>query len=130
MGKLSSITPLDGFPTVDSLSISLVCVKLFFLIVLITDSEFNFCLYYIVAQSLGLPFLEPFIDQVKNANTSSRDFSKGVNFAVGGATALDVSFLEKYGIFNPLTNISLSTQLDWFKEYFTIFCQANSGNSI
>ncbi|CAA2957402.1 GDSL esterase lipase At1g28590-like [Olea europaea subsp. europaea] len=79
-----------------------------------------------IAQSLGLPFLEPFIDQVKNANTSSRDFSKGVNFAVGGATALDVSFLEKYGIFNPLTNISLSTQLDWFKEYFAIFCQANS----
>ncbi|CAI9760162.1 unnamed protein product [Fraxinus pennsylvanica] len=71
-----------------------------------------------IAQSLGLPFLEPFIGREKNENTSSRDFRKGVNFAVAGATALDVSFLEKYGIFNHLINVSLSTQLDWFKEYF------------
>ncbi|KAL2473675.1 GDSL esterase/lipase [Forsythia ovata] len=77
-----------------------------------------------IAQSLGLPFLEPFIGG-KNANLSSRNFSKGVNFAVAGATALDISFLEKYGIFNSQTNVSLGTQLDWFKEFFATFCNTN-----
>ncbi|KAL2524245.1 GDSL esterase/lipase [Abeliophyllum distichum] len=77
-----------------------------------------------IAQSLGLPFLEPFIGG-KNANLSSRNFSKGVNFAVAGATALDLSFLEKYGIFNTQTNVSLGTQLDWFKEFFATFCKTS-----
>lgn len=79
-----------------------------------------------IAQSLGLPFLEPFIGD-KNTNASSRNFSKGVNFAVAGATALNLSFLERSGIFNPQTNVSLGTQLDWFKEFFATFCKTNPG---
>lgn len=43
-------------------------------------------------------------------------FEKGVNFAVAGATALDHEYLEARGIYNPLTNVSLGVQMDWFKQ--------------
>ncbi|KAG8385465.1 hypothetical protein BUALT_Bualt03G0048100 [Buddleja alternifolia] len=60
--------------------------------------------------SLGLPLVQPYL------GGDGRSFSKGVNFAVAGATALDYEYLEKRGIHNPLTNVSLGTQLDWFKQ--------------
>lgn len=47
----------------------------------------------------------------KNAN-----LDKGVNFAVGGATALERSFLEERGIHFDYTNVSLGVQLKSFKE--------------
>ncbi|KAL5989585.1 hypothetical protein ACLOJK_010478 [Asimina triloba] len=62
-----------------------------------------------IAEKLGLPFLPPYLGP-------DRDFSRGVNFAVAGATALDYSFFEKREIFNPLTNNSLGIQLEWFKQ--------------
>ncbi|XP_019175946.1 PREDICTED: GDSL esterase/lipase At1g28580-like [Ipomoea nil] len=66
-----------------------------------------------IAQSLGLPFLRPYLSAEEES-----DFEKGVNFAVAGATALDISFFQERGIVNDLTNTSLGTQLDWFHESF------------
>ncbi|KAK4491639.1 hypothetical protein RD792_002400 [Penstemon davidsonii] len=60
--------------------------------------------------------LNPYVGG-ENANLSGLGFGKGVNFAVSGATALDHQFLEKRGIYNPMTNLSLGTQLDWFKQF-------------
>ncbi|KAI3456179.1 hypothetical protein Pfo_012842 [Paulownia fortunei] len=69
-----------------------------------------------IAQSLGLPLVQPYIGG-ENGHAHGRSFSKGVNFAVVGATALDYQFYEKIGIHNPATNVSLGTQLDWFKHF-------------
>ncbi|KAF9625703.1 hypothetical protein IFM89_026283 [Coptis chinensis] len=57
------------------------------------------------AEALGLPLLNPYLQ--KNAS-----FSHGVNFAVGGSTALNNSVLLQNGIISPVTNSSLSVQLD------------------
>ncbi|XP_019175962.1 PREDICTED: GDSL esterase/lipase At1g28580-like [Ipomoea nil] len=66
-----------------------------------------------IAQSLGLPFLRPYLSAEEES-----DFQKGVNFAVAGATALNISFFHERGIYNAMTNTSLGTQLDWFHESF------------
>ncbi|KAK4383290.1 GDSL esterase/lipase [Sesamum angolense] len=67
-------------------------------------------------ESLGLPFVEPYFAGEPAAEKGGR-FSKGVNFAVAAATALENGFLEKRGIHNPFTNVSLETQLHWFKQF-------------
>ncbi|PIN23293.1 Sinapine esterase [Handroanthus impetiginosus] len=69
-----------------------------------------------IAESLGLPFVKPYFGG-EDAAVDGRSFDKGVNFAVAGATALDISFFEERGIYNPLTNVSLGTQLHWFKQF-------------
>ncbi|XP_031129397.1 GDSL esterase/lipase At1g28590-like isoform X3 [Ipomoea triloba] len=70
-----------------------------------------------IAQSLGLPFLRPYLS-AEDDGGEEINFEKGVNFAVAGATALDISFFEERGIYNAMTNTSLGTQLDWFQESF------------
>ncbi|KAK4440028.1 GDSL esterase/lipase [Sesamum alatum] len=72
-----------------------------------------------IAESLGLPLVESYIAG-RNAAEKGRNFSKGVNFAVGGATALDTMFYDKRGIHNRVTNVTLETQLDWFKEFLAV----------
>ncbi|KAL0353002.1 UNVERIFIED_CONTAM: GDSL esterase/lipase [Sesamum angustifolium] len=69
-----------------------------------------------IAESLGLPLVEPYAAW---KITAEKDWSstKGVNFAVGGATALDPMFFDKRGIQNLATNASLGIQLDWFKQF-------------
>ncbi|KAG8385466.1 hypothetical protein BUALT_Bualt03G0048200 [Buddleja alternifolia] len=69
-----------------------------------------------IAESLGLPLVQPYMGG-EDADAGGRSFGKGVNFAVAGATALDYAYLEKRGIHNSLTNVSLGTQLDWFKQF-------------
>lgn len=49
-----------------------------------------------------------------------RRFSEGVNFAVAGATALDLEYYENFGMYNSLTNVSLGTQLDWLRQFLSI----------
>ncbi|XP_057764365.1 GDSL esterase/lipase At1g28580-like isoform X1 [Salvia miltiorrhiza] len=66
-----------------------------------------------IAQSLGLPLVQPYIA----GGECGRSFSKGVNFAVIAATALDFQFDEKIGFTNAATNVSLGTQLDRFKQF-------------
>ncbi|KAF2551011.1 hypothetical protein F2Q68_00035047 [Brassica cretica] len=74
-----------------------------------------------IAEFLGLPFVPPFYGS-QNAN-----FEKGVNFAVGGATALEHSFLVERGIDLAFTNVSLGVQLQSFKDAMPSLCGSPSG---
>ncbi|RID46250.1 hypothetical protein BRARA_I02930 [Brassica rapa] len=73
-----------------------------------------------IAEFLGLPHVPPFYGS-KNGN-----FEKGVNFAVGGATALECSVLEERGISCPPKNKSLGVQLTNFKESLPSLCGSPS----
>ncbi|KAL3617052.1 hypothetical protein CASFOL_039446 [Castilleja foliolosa] len=70
-----------------------------------------------IAQSLGLPFVQPYVGG--GEINVDRSFSKGVNFAVAGASALDNDFYENLGIHNMDTNVSLRTQLDWLTHFLS-----------
>ncbi|RLM98762.1 GDSL esterase/lipase [Panicum miliaceum] len=70
-----------------------------------------------IAEELGLPFLPASL-----AN-SSDDVSRGVNFAVGGATAIDVGFFERNSLAPfKLLNNSLDVQLAWFEKLRPSLC--------
>ncbi|CAL4952398.1 unnamed protein product [Urochloa decumbens] len=71
-----------------------------------------------IAEALGLPILPPSLA----LNTS---FRQGVNFAVGGATALDREFFVDKGFMavSPF-NISLSVQLGWFDALKPSLCSS------
>ncbi|KAK7246387.1 hypothetical protein RIF29_41255 [Crotalaria pallida] len=75
-----------------------------------------------IAESLGIPYVKPYLG-LKNGNWSAIE---GANFAVIGATALDVSFFEERGISSVPTNYSLSIQLNWFKESLRDICNSSS----
>ena len=70
--------------------------------------------------SAGLPLLPPY----KNMGTG---FGNGVNFAVAGSTALPSETLAALNITNPVTNSSLSVQLDWMESYFNSICVDKRG---
>lgn len=76
-----------------------------------------------IAEGMGFPLVPPYVGVVNNMS-SGQNSIRGVNFAVAGATAVDISFLEKRGIKNPSTNVSLGTQLDWFKQMLPILCKS------
>ncbi|KAI5074262.1 hypothetical protein GOP47_0010223 [Adiantum capillus-veneris] len=59
----------------------------------------------LLASHLGLPFLNPYLN-------SSADFRGGVNYAVAGATALNVSLLHSLGV-NTSSDLSLDVQISW-----------------
>ncbi|CAN4091965.1 unnamed protein product [Withania somnifera] len=75
---------------------------------------------------MGFPLVPPYAGVIKNiSSTNGRSNSlRGVNFAVAGATAVDISFLEERGIKNVATNVSLGTQLDWFKQMLPTLCKS------
>ena len=62
-----------------------------------------------VAMYFHLPFLNPYL-------AKGSDFTKGANFAVAGATALDASVLAAQNISGPVTENSLRIQLQWFRS--------------
>ncbi|KAH9620008.1 hypothetical protein KSS87_003507 [Heliosperma pusillum] len=68
------------------------------------------------AWALKLPFLSPYLDKFGN-------FSHGVNFAVAGATALDISYLKFRNITIYGTPSSLLVQLGWFKSHLASICR-------
>ncbi|XP_051125533.1 GDSL esterase/lipase At1g31550-like [Andrographis paniculata] len=72
-----------------------------------------------IAQSLGLPLLKPYFSDGGNEEERRRSLATGVNFAVAGATVLDSEFYDKIGYHNPVTNNSLTIQLDWFRSFLT-----------
>ncbi|KAL0398499.1 UNVERIFIED_CONTAM: GDSL esterase/lipase [Sesamum radiatum] len=72
-----------------------------------------------IAEAFGLPFVESYIAG-RNAAEKGGSFSKGVNFAVAGATALDTMFFDSRGIHNRITNVTLGTQLDWFNQFLAV----------
>ncbi|CAN6872588.1 unnamed protein product [Brassica oleracea] len=69
-----------------------------------------------IAEFLGFQLVPPFYGS-QNAN-----FEQGVNFAVGGATALEPSILQERGINFAYTNVSLGVQLKSFKDSFPNLC--------
>ncbi|KAK1631055.1 hypothetical protein QYE76_005370 [Lolium multiflorum] len=74
-----------------------------------------------IAEQFGLPLL-----QASLLNIS--DVSKGVDFAVGGATAIDVDFYERNKLVQfKLLNNSLSVQLGWLEELKPSICKAKKG---
>ncbi|GJM89022.1 hypothetical protein PR202_ga05618 [Eleusine coracana subsp. coracana] len=75
-----------------------------------------------IAEALGLPLLPAFL-------SNSSDVSRGVNFAVGGATAIDVGFFERNNLVQfKLLNNSLHVQLGWFEELIRpSLCNATEG---
>ncbi|ONK81113.1 uncharacterized protein A4U43_C01F25450 [Asparagus officinalis] len=69
-----------------------------------------------IAEALGLPLLPPYLGKEK-------DFHRGVNFAVSGATAMDRSFFREIGAELLLwTNMSLSMQIGWFEQLKPSLC--------
>lgn len=65
-----------------------------------------------ISDYLHLPSPPPYLD-----TSNSRSSTTGVNFAVAGATALDVGELSDKGIGNTFTSSSLGVQLGWFKDH-------------
>jgi hypothetical protein len=62
------------------------------------------------AEAFGLPLVPPSLD-------TNQSFSKGANFAVVGATALDLSyFMERNVTSVPPFNTSFSVQIGWFEQ--------------
>ncbi|KAJ3701200.1 hypothetical protein LUZ61_004905 [Rhynchospora tenuis] len=70
-----------------------------------------------IAEAYKLPFIPPYL-----AGNSTKNFFHGVNFAFGGATALNRSFA---GI---STNNSLDTQLQWFKKLLPSILEEQAHN--
>ncbi|CAH9113702.1 unnamed protein product [Cuscuta europaea] len=69
---------------------------------------------------MGLPLLPPYV--AVEYRHSSEHFNGSVNFAVAGCTALDVSYFSQRGFDNPVSNVSLGTQLKWFKQMLPSLC--------
>ncbi|XP_050367995.1 GDSL esterase/lipase At2g27360-like [Argentina anserina] len=78
-----------------------------------------------ISEFLGIP-VRPYFEVIKS-NVGVQNFEgNGVNFAVGGATALDSTILGQMGVPNEHTNISLGTQLEWFKDLLPSLCNTSS----
>ncbi|RLN17347.1 GDSL esterase/lipase [Panicum miliaceum] len=63
-----------------------------------------------IAEALGVPQPTPYL-----AGKTTADFRRGVNFAVGGGTALDPAFFEGRGL-KLFVPVSLRNQTSWFKN--------------
>ncbi|RLM61680.1 GDSL esterase/lipase [Panicum miliaceum] len=69
-----------------------------------------------IAQSLGLPLLPP-------SKSKGKDFRRGANMAITGATAMNFSFYQSLGIEDPVWNHgSLYMQIQWFTELIPSLC--------
>ncbi|KAF2317100.1 hypothetical protein GH714_011756 [Hevea brasiliensis] len=67
-----------------------------------------------IAKSAGVPLL--------NAYLTNSTKTHGVNFAVAGSTALPVEVLAEKGVISPVTNSSLTVQLNWMHAHFNTTC--------
>lgn len=61
-------------------------------------------------EALGVPHPTPYL-----AGKTAADFRRGVNFAFGGATALDLHFFESRGLMS-FVPVSLRNQTVWFND--------------
>ncbi|AEE31008.1 GDSL lipase/esterase [Arabidopsis suecica] len=73
-----------------------------------------------IAEFLGLPYVPSYF------GSQNVSFDQGINFAVYGATALDRVFLVGKGIESDFTNVSLSVQLNIFKQILPNLCTSSS----
>ncbi|OEL20510.1 GDSL esterase/lipase [Dichanthelium oligosanthes] len=70
-----------------------------------------------IAQSLGLPLLPP-------SKSKGKDFRRGANMAITGATAMNFSFYRSLGVEDPVWNHgSLDMQIQWFEEMIPSICR-------
>jgi hypothetical protein len=70
---------------------------------------------------LGLPLLPP--SKAKNAT-----FHRGANFAITGATSLDMPFFEARGLEHAVwSSGSLHTQIKWFQDLKPKICSSPQG---
>ncbi|CAI8591039.1 unnamed protein product [Vicia faba] len=76
-----------------------------------------------IAELLGIPMVKPYLG-IKNGVLEDNAAKDGVNFAVIGATALDVSYFEERDV-KVGTNYSLTVQLSWFKELLSTLCNSS-----
>ncbi|XP_022926917.1 GDSL esterase/lipase At1g28570-like [Cucurbita moschata] len=83
-----------------------------------------------IATSLGLPLVRPYRSVgLGEEGISAEEFRKGLNFAVGGATALNLSYFEERGVHNvPSHAVSLEIQLDWFKKTYSSVCASSASS--
>nr|AAT44173.1 unknown protein [Oryza sativa Japonica Group] len=71
-----------------------------------------------LAEAFGLPLLPP------SANKGT-NFSQGANFAVMGATALDLKYFKDNNVWSiPPFNTSMNVQLQWFDEVKQTICSS------
>ncbi|KQK15391.1 GDSL esterase/lipase At1g28600 [Brachypodium distachyon] len=63
-----------------------------------------------IVEELGMEYPTPYF-----AGKTAADFQHGVNFAYGGATALDPEFLRSRGL-TPFVLLSLANQTAWFRQ--------------
>uniref|UniRef100_A0A0A0KLN0 Uncharacterized protein n=1 Tax=Cucumis sativus TaxID=3659 RepID=A0A0A0KLN0_CUCSA len=73
--------------------------------------------------SLGLPPVQPY--RSVEQGFTAEDFQKGLNFAVGGATALDLSFFQQSGINLPRAVDSLRIQFNSFNQSYSSICASS-----
>ncbi|MED6149810.1 hypothetical protein PIB30_066152, partial [Stylosanthes scabra] len=81
-----------------------------------------------IAEEMGIPLLQPYLG-IKNKKIKDWKATEGVNFAVGGATALTSRFQCDQGIVNInniVTNYTLPVQLHWFIHEFLPFIHNSS----
>ena len=72
----------------------------------------------LTALAAGIPLLNPYLKD-------DADFTHGVNFAVGGATALSAKALAEKDIMLDSTDNSLGVQLDWMSNHFASQCHSD-----
>ncbi|XP_002528395.2 GDSL esterase/lipase At5g03980 [Ricinus communis] len=70
-----------------------------------------------IALSAGVPLLNPYL-----INPNASDHNRGVNFAVAGSTALPADVLARKRVLAPVTNSSLTIQLNWMSAHFNTTC--------
>ncbi|KAJ6832642.1 putative GDSL esterase/lipase [Iris pallida] len=75
-----------------------------------------------IAEALGLPLVLPYAGGAKQ---SGDGFKYGVNFAVGGATALDSGASNKMGLL-VINGYSMKVQMGWFKKLLPSLCASAS----
>ncbi|KAG0489372.1 hypothetical protein HPP92_008183 [Vanilla planifolia] len=73
------------------------------------------------AEAMGVSFLPPYL-----VSPLARDFWRGANFAVGGATALGTEFYRRRGYDVPWSNFSLAVQINFFKDLLPSLCSSDS----
>ncbi|KAM0852616.1 hypothetical protein ACQ4PT_051631 [Festuca glaucescens] len=75
-----------------------------------------------IADALGLPFVPPYLGNEKN-------FTAGVNFAVAGAPALNLTYLQGQNLtLSPPIKHSLDDQLVWFQKLKPSLCSGQGAN--
>lgn len=63
-----------------------------------------------IAQHYGLDMPPPYLQWLKDLKKSVN----GMNFGVVGSRAVDAKFYQERGIYDTVTNVSMTDQLDWF----------------